>query len=466
MTTVPVHEPIRRRTGMILAIVLVSYFMIVLDNSIIFTGLPQIQTGLGLSPGGLAWAQNAYTLVFGGLLLLGARMGDLLGRRRIFVIGLALFGLASLLVGTAQSGAWIIAARAFQGIGAAIVAPSSLALITALFPAGPERTRATAAYGTTAGLGASLGLVVGGALASAISWRAGFFINVPIAAAMIVLALKHLPAFDTVRGRFDLTGAITSTLGMGALVYGIINAAESGWADPMTTWPMMTGMVVLVVFVLNEWRAKQPIMPLRLFASLERSGAAIARLLFAGTMIAFFFFTTQLFQGVYGWTPLQAGLGFLPMTIVQFASSLFVARLTRRFGSAPLVVAGLALVLAGMAWMAQITADTAFLIGAVGPLVLLGLGQGIAFGPLTSAGVAGARSEDAGAASGLVNTAHQLGSTLGVAVLTAAAAGATTLEQRVVDAYTGGTVLLAITVAAALVLVLPGEFLHHRKAGT
>src|SRR5699024_6144342 len=145
------------------------------------------------------------------------------------------------------------------------------------------------------------------------------------------------------------TGAITSTLGMGALVYGIINAAESGWADPMMTWPMMTGMVVLVVFVLNEWRAKQPIMPLRLFASLERSGAAIARLLFAGTMSAFFFFTTQLFQGVYGWAPL--------MTIVQFASSLFVARLTRRFGSAPLVVAGLALVLAGMAWMAQITAD-------------------------------------------------------------------------------------------------------------
>lgn len=166
-------------TGMILAIVLVSYFMIVLDNSIIFTGLPQIQATMHLTPGGLAWAQNAYTLVFGGLLLLGARLGDILGRRRVFITGLALFGLASFLVGTAQNEAWIIAARAFQGIGAAIVAPSSLALITALFPAGPERTRATAAYGTTAGLGASLGLVVGGGLASWVSWRAGFFITSP-----------------------------------------------------------------------------------------------------------------------------------------------------------------------------------------------------------------------------------------------------------------------------------------------
>ncbi|WP_129658346.1 MFS transporter [Rothia halotolerans] len=445
------------RTGVILAIVLVSYFMIVLDNSIIFTGLPQIQRSLDLSASGMAWAQNAYTLVFGGLLLLGARMGDLLGRRRVFVVGLVLFGLASLLVGTAQNEAWIIAARAFQGIGAAVVAPSSLALITAIFPAGPQRIRATAAYGTTAGLGASLGLVVGGALAEWISWRAGFYVNVPIAIVMVVLALRFLPGFETVRGRFDLVGALTSTLGMGAFVYGIVNAGERGWADPLTLWPILAGLAVLAVFVVNEWKAGQPIMPLRLFASRQRSGAAIARLLFAGTMIAFFFFTTQLFQGVYGWTPLQAGLGFLPMTVVQFASSLFVTRLTRRFGNALLLVGGLLLVTAGMIWMTQITAETPFLAGAVGPLILLGLGQGVAFGPLTSAGVAGARSEDAGAASGLVNTAHQLGSTLGVAVLTAAAAGAATLEGRVVDAYIGGSVMLGIAVLAALILIVPGE---------
>jgi EmrB/QacA subfamily drug resistance transporter len=451
---------------MILAIVLVSYFMIVLDNSIIFTGLPQIQAELGLSAAALAWAQNAYTLVFGGLLLLGARMGDIVGRRTVFIVGLLLFGLASLLVGTAQNEAWIVAARAFQGIGAAIVAPSSLALITAVFPAGPERTRATAAYGSTAGLGASLGLLVGGALSSWVSWRAGFFINVPIAAVMIILALKFLPSFDTIKGRFDLVGAAASTLGMGAFVYGIINAGEQGWSGPMTLWPILVGALVLAVFAVNEWKAKQPIMPLRLFASAERSGAAIARLLFAGTMIAFFFFTTQFFQGVYGWTPLQAGLGFLPMTLVQFGASLLVSRLTRRMGGAPLVVVGLTLVTAGIAWITQLDPQTPFLYGAVGPLILLGLGQGLTFGPLTSAGVAGAQCQDAGAASGLVNTAHQLGSTLGVAVLTAAAAGATTLEQRVVDAYTGGTIMLAGAVIAALVLIVPSEMRSRKRRST
>lgn len=461
--SVPAYKPTRRHAGVLLGIVLVSYFMVVLDNSIIFTGLPQIEATMGLTASGLAWVQNAYTLVFGGLLLLGARAGDLLGRRRVFIVGLTFFGLASLLIGLAQNEAWIIAARAFQGIGAAIVAPSSLSLITALFPAGPERTRAVAAYGTTAGLGASLGLVVGGALASWVSWRAGFFINVPIAILMIVGAARYLPAFATQRGRFDVLGAITSTLGMGALVYGIINAGEHGWAEPMTVILLVAGTVVLGCFVLNEWRAVQPIMPLRLFASRERSGAAIARLLFAGTMIAFFFFTTQFFQGVYNWTPLQAGLGFLPMTLVQFVSSLFVSRLTRQLGNAPLVAGGLALVLAGMIWITQLTAETSFLAGAVGPLVLIGLGQGIAFGPLTAAGISGAKIEDAGAASGLVNTAHQLGSTLGVAILTSVAATATSQEARVSHAYVGGAGLIGVALIAALVLIVPAELTRRRR---
>lgn len=444
-------------SAMILAIVLISYFMIVLDNSIIFTGLPQIEAGMGLSSSALAWVQNAYTLVFGGLLLLGARTGDLLDRRRVFIVGLLLFGAASFLVGTAQNETWLIAARAFQGIGAAIVAPASLALVSALFPAGPERTRAVAAYGTTAGLGASLGLVVGGALASAISWRAGFFINVPIAVVMIVAALKYLPRFQTRPGRFDLIGAFTSTVGMGGLVFGIIHGGDSGWGEPLTLWSIAVGAILLALFVANEQKARQPIMPLRLFASAERSGAAVTRVLFAGTMIAFFFFTTQYFQGVFGWTPLQAGLAFLPMTVVQFGFSLLVSRLTRRIGNGPLLVAGLVFVTVGMAWIAQLDAGTSYVAGAVGPLILIGLGQGLAFAPLTAAGIAGARSDDAGAASGLVNTAHQLGSTLGVAVLTAVAAGAPTLQQHVVDAYLGGTVMLVIAVVVSVCAVVPAE---------
>ncbi|NQX28952.1 MFS transporter [Microbacteriaceae bacterium VKM Ac-2854] len=436
--------------------------MIVLDNSIIFTGLPQLERSMDLSPTSLSWVQNAYTLVFGGLLLLGARAGDLLGRRRVFVIGLALFGLASLLVGTAQSEAWIIAARALQGIGAAIVAPASLALVTVTFPPGHDRNRAVGAYGTTAGLGASLGLVVGGALAEWVSWRAGFFINVPIAIVMIVFALRFVPDVAPQRGRFDALGAITSTLGMGSLVYGIVSAGEMGWASPATAIPIIAGLVVLALFALNEWRAAQPIMPLRLFRSRERSGAVVARLLFAGTGIAFFFFTTQFLQGVYGWTPLQAGLAFLPMTILQLAASIPVARLTRRFGSAPLIIVGLALVLVGMIWLGRITPETDYLTGFAGPLLLIGIGQGVGFGPLTSVGISGAAVEDAGAASGMVNTAHQLGSTLGVAILTALGVGAATLADRVVIAYDGAVAMLAIALLTTAIVILPAERARRR----
>ncbi|WP_207306483.1 MFS transporter [Arthrobacter sp. S41] len=454
------------RNAMVLAIVLVSYFMIVLDNSIIFTGLPQIQASMNLSASGLAWVQNAYTLVFGGLLLLGARAGDLLGRKHVFVVGLALFGVASFLVGMAQNETWMIAARAFQGIGAAIVAPASLSLITAVFPAGPERTRAIAAYGTTAGLGASLGLVAGGALASWVSWRAGFFINVPLAILMIIAAIKYLPQFSTQRGRFDLTGAVTSTLGMGALVFGIINSSERGFGDLLTLGPVIAGLLILALFVFNEHRAKQPIMPLRLFAHRQRAGAAIARLLFAGTMIGFFFFTTQFFQDVFGWTPLQAGLGFLPMTLVQFVSSLFVSKLTRKFNNGILLVTGLALVLTGMVWMTQVNSATSPIAGIVGPLLVIGLGQGFSFGPLTSAGLVGVQPADSGAASGLVNTAHQLGSTLGVAVLTSFAAGATTQQARVTDAYLGGSIMVALALVAVIVLVLPSELKKQQRVET
>ncbi|MFJ3034679.1 MFS transporter [Curtobacterium pusillum] len=456
----PVPPPARASRPhhtVVLVIVLVSYFMIVLDNSIIFTGLPEIQRGMGLSPTALSWVQNAYTLVFGGLLLLGARAGDLLGRQRVFVLGLALFGLASFLVGTAQDEAWIIAARAFQGVGAAIVAPSSLSLITSTFPVGPERTRAVSLYGTTAGVGASLGMVVGGALAGLVSWRAGFFINVPIAIVMIVLAVRYLPQTAPTRGRFDVLGAVTSTLGMGALVYGIVNGGDHGWGASATILPIAAGAVVLAVFVLNEWKATHPIMPLRLFADAGRSGAAVARLLFAGTGIAFFFFTTQFLQGVYGWSALEAGVAFLPMTLLQFAVSLLVPRLTRRFGNGLLVAVGIAIVLAAVLWLSRITPDVGYLAGFAGPLVLFGIGQGLCFGPLTAAGIAGAPAADAGAASGLVNTAHQLGSTLGVAVLTAVGAGAATLSGRVADAYTGGAVMLGIALVVTLVLVLPSD---------
>ena len=311
----------------ILAIILASYFMILLDNSVIFTALPSLQADLQLSTGELSWVQDAYTLVFGGLLLLGARAGDLLGRRRVFVFGLVVFSIASLLIGLAPAGWWAIAGRAVQGIGAAIVAPASLSLLTASFPEGRERTRAVALYGATAGIGASLGLVIGGALAHWISWRAGFFVNVPIGAAMIALAPRFLPETGRARGRFDVFGALSATLGVGALVFGIINTVDAGWTSPATVTAVSAGVVLLIVFVLIERRAAQPIMPLRLFASRRRTGAYVARFLYLGAMIGFFFFTTQFLQEVLGFDPLQAGIGFLPMTAVNFAVAMSIPRL-------------------------------------------------------------------------------------------------------------------------------------------
>jgi len=459
-----------RHTTAILAIILVSYFMILLDNSIIFTALPKIHAAMRFSPAGLAWVQDAYTLVFGGLLLLGARAGDLLGRRRVFVFGLAVFVLASLLVGLSPAGWWLITARGVQGVGAAIVAPSSLSLLTASFAEGRERAKAVALYGATAGIGASLGLVVGGALADWVSWRAGFFVNVPVGAAMIVLAPRFLPESARSRGRFDLAGAVTATLGVGALVYGIIHSAESGWAAPATVLPLLAGAALLAALVAAERRAAEPVMPLRLFASRVRTGAYLARMLYLGAMIGFFFYSTQYLQGVLGFSAFQAGVAFFPMTVVNFAVAMTIPRLTARLGQAVPLTAGVVLTLAGMAWLAQVQVTSGYWTAVALPMVLIGAGQGLAFAPLTSAGIAGVGARDAGAASGLVNTFHQLGMALGLGVLVAVSAGsgqgltsaAAVLTAHVHTALTAGSVLLAASLLAVLGLIMPAHVRSRR----
>ncbi|WP_158866081.1 MFS transporter [Leifsonia sp. AG29] len=455
----------------ILAIVLISYFMILLDNSVIFTALPSLQADLRLSTGELSWVQDAYTLVFGGLLLLGARAGDLLGRRRVFVFGLVVFALASLAIGCSPTAWWAIAGRAIQGIGAAIVAPTSLSLLTASFPEGRERTRAVAWYGATAGIGASLGLVIGGALAHWISWRAGFFVNVPIGAAMIVLAPRFLVETGRSRGRFDVAGAATATLGVGALVFGIIDSADAGWLSPVTIGSLTAGVLLLVGFVLIEARAAQPIMPLRLFASRRRTGAYLSRFLYLGAMIGFFFFTTQLMQDVLGFDPLQAGLGFLPMTAVNFAVAMSIPRLARRLPSSVPLVAGIVLTLAGMFWLSRAEAGAGYWLAVALPMVLIGAGQGLAFAPLTSFGIIGAPAADAGAASGLVNTFHQVGTCLGLGIAVAAAAtapaggsAAATMTAQVGLALTAGSVLLLLSLIVSLVLIVPADLAARRSA--
>ncbi|WP_082775479.1 MFS transporter [Pseudoclavibacter helvolus] len=465
---------LRRSTGPVLAIILISYFMILLDNSVIFTALPSIESELNLGAGQLAWVQDAYTLVFGGLLLLRARAGDLFGRRRVFVFGLVVFSFASLLIGSSPSGEWMIAARSLQGIGAAIVAPASLSLIAVSFPEGKERARAIVLYGATAGIGASLGMVIGGAFAEWISWRAGFFINVPIGIAMIALAPRFLPETKPARGAFDVLGALTATGGVGALVFGIIHAAESTWTSPVTVASLAAGVVLLALLVVNEARASDPIMPLRLFASRVRVGGYVGRMLYMGAMIGFFYFTTQYLQDVLGMNPLQAGLGFLPITLVNFAVALLLPQLTRRIGDRLPLILGIALTLAGMIWLSRLTPDAGYLLGVALPMLVIGAGQGLVFAPLTTAGMSGATAEHAGAASGLVNTFHQLGMALGLGVLVAvsvkagadaATAGAAAVAQ-VSAALTGSAVLLGIALLICATLILPKSRRGERASTT
>jgi EmrB/QacA subfamily drug resistance transporter len=442
----------RTRTGPVLLIVLASYTMIVLDISIVITALPRIHRTLDFSATALSWVQNAYLLAFGGLLLLGARAGDLVGRRKMFVIGLGLFTVASVAVGAARSEGWLIAARALQGAGAAILAPSTLALLQTSFAEGAERTRAVSYYAAVAGVASTVGLVVGGIFAGLLSWRVGFFINLPIGVTLMLAAPRFLPETEPRGGRADAVGAVTSTLGMLALVFGIVHSADAGWADAVTLVCVAAGLVLLAAFVAHERRAPQPIMPLRLFAGRERSGAYLARLLFLGAMAPFWFFTTQWLQSVAGYSAVIAGLAFLPTTLPNFAAALAVPRLTRRHGNPTVLVGGLVVSVIGMAWLSRLGPDTSYLTGIALPMVLIGIGQGGALAPLTAGGLAGVEAEDAGAAGGVTNVAHQIGGSLGLAILVAVSASADTTAQRISTALAAGAVLLfaALVVAVAV----------------
>ncbi len=441
----------------LLAVILGSYLMIVLDVSIVINALPRIHHALGFSATGLSWVQNAYTLAFGGLLLLGARAGDLLGRRRMFVAGIALFTLASLAAGAAQSAAWLLAARGVQGVGAAVAAPSTLALLMTSFPEGRERNRAIAYYAAVASGGASVGLVLGGVLTSWFSWRWGLFVNVPVGAALVLAAPRVLPETERRRGHFDLAGAVASTGGMSAIVYGIVRAGAAGWSDRITVGSLAAGVTLLALFVVNERRAAQPITPLRLFASRERVGAYIARVVFVGGMFGVFFFLTQYLQGVLGFSPVEAGVAFLPLTLMLFATTQFVPGLVARFGNTRVLVGGIVVALAGMAWISRIGAGTPYVTGVAIPMAILGVGAACAFTPLTAAGVAGVAAEDAGAASGLVNVAHQLGGSLGLGVLVTVFASSQSAgtAHAISTALTAGAAMLVLALVVVLLVVRP-----------
>lgn len=460
----PVDDRTRRQRA-VLTVVLASYMMIILDTSIVITGLPDIRDGLGFSPTGLSWVQNAYTLSFGGFMLLGARAGDIFGRRHIYLAGLALFMLSSLVIGMAPNGATMLAARAVQGAGAAVLAPTTLSLLTIHFAEGEERNRAFAQYAAAAGIGSSLGLVLGGIFAGWISWRVGFLINVPVGLALFVAAMRLLDAEPGSGGRLDIVGAAVSTLGMGGLVYGIVRSATEGWGDALTFGSITAGILLIAAFLISQSRTAHPLLPLRLFADRGRVGAYLARALFLGAMVSFFFFSTQLMQGELRMTPVQAGLGFLPMTVLTFVASLALPRLVRSFGNGPVLVAAFVLMAGGLFWLGQAGAEASYLTAVAVPMLLIGLGNGLGLGPLTGAAMRAVAPHDSGAASGLVNVAHQLGGTLGLAMLitvfAAAMAGISDPQQALAQGVSAGlhgaAILAVLGLAASLTLIVPTE---------
>ena len=410
-------RPDHDRRNVTLAVVLFAQLMIVLDLTVVNVALPSMAAGLHLSPTSLSWVLNAYALTFGGLLLLGGRAGDILGRRRTFMAGLAIFTIASLAGGLATSSAALLAARAVQGVGGAIASPAVLATIVASFPEGRERVRALSVFTAVTMGGASLGLVLGGMMTQWASWRWVFFINVPVGVAVVALAPRLLARTERQRGHFDVTGAITSTAGMSALVYGFIAVASDGWSSLTSLTAFAAAVLLLTAFVLIETRKTQPITPLWLFRHRSRTASYAARLLLVAGMFGSFFFLTQFVQEVLGFGPLTAGLSFLPMTAALFGTSRLAPRLVARFGPRPLMIAGLLPVVASMAWLGQLTSGTSYFPGVLVPMLLLGGGMGLVFVPLTMASLAGVPPQHSGAAASMVNVMQQVGGALGLAIL-------------------------------------------------
>ncbi len=405
------------RPSVYLLIILAAQLMVVLDGTIVNVALPHIQASLGFSGTGLSWVLNIYVLAFGGLLLLGARAGDLLGRRRVFLVGLALFTLSSMLGGLATSSTALLVARAVQGVGAALAAPSALSLLTAAFAPGAARVRALAMYTAVSAAGGAIGLVAGGLLTELVSWRWVMFVNVPIGVVVGLLARVVVAETPVRTGRLDVAGALTSTFGMTGLVLGLVEAGASGWASAATLVPLVAGVALLVAFVRVEGRAAEPVVPLRLLLGVTRSSANVARGLIYAGMFGVFFFLTQFLQEVQGYSPLRAGLAFLPMPASIFLASQLTSRvLVRRYAPRTIVLVGAALVGAGLLVASRIVPTWGYL-DVAGVLVLIGWGSGLSFVTLTSLSLEGVAPADAGAASGLVNVSQQLGAALGLAVL-------------------------------------------------
>jgi EmrB/QacA subfamily drug resistance transporter len=426
--------PARDRRWLALALLASAQFVVVLDASIVNVALPSIGKGLHFSQDSLSWVVNAYVLTFGGFLLLGGRAADLIGRRAVFIVGLVVFALASLAGGLAQSEGWLISARAVQGFGAALLSPAALSIVTTTFTEGAERNKALGVWGAVAGSGGAAGVLLGGILTSGLGWQWVLFVNTPIgiAAAMLAPRLLDESRADVAHRQFDFFGAASVTAGLSILVYALVDAQKAGWGSFQTIGLLALAAALLVAFAAIESRNRAPLVPFRIFRVRTVTGANVTGLLIGASLFSMFFFISLYMQQVLGYGALKAGVSYLPLAGTIIVAAGVASQLVTRIGFKPVLLGGMALIAVGLVWFAQVPTDGSFASNLLGPSIVAALGLGFSFVPVTIAAVAGVRESDAGLASGLINTAQQIGGALGLAVL------ATVANSRTSSVMSGG----------------------------
>ncbi len=412
-----VAEARPRNTNVALVVIALAQLMVVLDVAIVNVALPSIQRELHFTATDLEWVVNAYAIAFGGLLLLGGRTGDLFGRRRMFIIGALLFTAGSMAGGLANSSAFLIAARAAQGVGAAILAPTALSLLAATFPQGPARNRALGVYSGVSAGGGAIGLLMGGIITNYLSWRWIMFVNVPVGLFLAFAAPRFLIRAEGKPGRLDLPGAVTVTAGVSLLVYGLARVATHDWSDSITRATLIIAVVLLAGFIAFESRGRQPLMPLRIFANRNRSGAYALSLAIGAALSGMLFLLTLFLQNVLGFSPLQAGFAFLPTALGVIVGAGITSRLIGRVGPRVPMTTGSLLAATGMFWLSAVTVHASYFTDVLGPLVVLAIGLGMAFVSTSATTISGVQASESGLASALLNVGRQLGGSLGIAIM-------------------------------------------------
>ncbi len=469
-----------RAKNLALGLLALTQFVVVIDASITNVALPSIGKALDIDQDSLSWVVNSYTLVFGGFLLLGGRLADFFGRRRMFMTGMALFGVASLAGGFAQSEEWLIIARAFQGLGAAIASPAALSIVTTTFKEGSERNRALSIWGAVAGAGGAAGVLLGGILTQWAGWEWVLFVNVPIAAFVVWQAPKRLlesKAEEESERTLDIPGAVAITAGLALLVYTLVDAASVGWGSTETIIRGIAALALIAIFVIVEMRTRKPLVPFSIFRNRTLRAANIVGVLTGMSLFSMFFLITLYLQQVLGQDALKAGLSYLPLSISIVLAAGLAGQLVTKIGFKPVLVTGLMFVAVALAWFNQISPDGSYLVDVLGPSILAGIGLGLSFVPVTIAAMSGTIPEEAGLASGLINTSQQIGGALGLAILASIANTSTNdafssgvtdkavaLTQGFSDAFLVGACFALVGAIAAALLISSKDSKDHAEA--